>query len=122
MINSHDLGIIHPTWSIFHENWNGIILHHILCTCFTTKRNSTFCDKKLETPFGTSVFHSKLYLCDKYGHIIMNYAMDMCIPLVSWLINQDKSYMIAILGTLKPVRVHPTGIEPTNLSIMSWTL
>jgi hypothetical protein len=35
-----------------------------------------FCNKKLETPFGNIVCHGKMHLCAKYGHIIMNYAME----------------------------------------------
>jgi hypothetical protein len=45
----------------------------------------------LENPFCNSVFHSKTHLCAKFRFIIMNYAMDVVIPLVF----QDKSDMIA---------------------------
>jgi hypothetical protein len=36
----------------------------------------------LETPFCNSVFYSKTHLCANFGYIIMNYAMDVVIPLV----------------------------------------
>ena len=40
---------------------------------------SFFCKRKLKTPFGTIVWNVKVHLCAKYGHITINYGMDMAL-------------------------------------------
>ena len=44
-----------------------------------------FCHKKLETPFETPFLHDKIHLYAKDIHIIINYVMDMTMPLIIWL-------------------------------------
>ena len=51
-----------------------------------------------ETLFGNVVCHDKMHMCAKYGHIILNYAMDMAMTTLviglqkPWMFEQDSPF------------------------------
>ena len=57
---------------------------------------SFFCATKMKTPFDNIVSHPKMHMCAQYGHIIINYAMDVAITLVICLESHETSYVIAL--------------------------
>ena len=48
----------------------------------------------VETPFEIIIWHGKMHICAKYGHIIVNCVIDMAMILVIWLESHKYSYMI----------------------------
>lgn len=79
--------MVHQIWYIFCENWSGAILHFVFCACFIKNTQFLYLEngkwliftKKLETLFGNIVCNDKMHSGTKFGHIILNYAMNMAI-------------------------------------------
>jgi hypothetical protein len=94
------LGIGHPMWSTL--CCRGAILNKILCYFLTKKLiflalwtwNNILCNKNLEAPFDNSVWHVKMHLCVKYGHIIMNYFIDMTMTMAICIESHECLYMV----------------------------
>jgi hypothetical protein len=55
-----------------------------------------FCPKKMKTPYGNIVWHSKSHTFAQYKIISTNYAMFMLKTLVMWLESPETSFMIAL--------------------------
>ena len=76
------------------------MFRHILCTCIEkprfwhTENEKNYLHKMLEIPMDTMFCHDKIYLCAKYSHIIMNYAIDMSMNMVICLKHNKCSYII----------------------------
>ena len=54
-----------------------------------------FRTKKMKTPLGNIVCHSKMHPCEQYEIIWTNYAMNVAIRLIIWLESRESSEMIA---------------------------
>ena len=57
------------------------------------KEKEFFLRRKLETLFGTIVWHGNMHIYANYDHIIMKFAMGMAITLVIWFENHSCLYM-----------------------------
>ena len=54
-----------------------------------------FCARKMKTPFGDIVWHSKIHTCSQYGRIITNYATVKVMRQLICLESHETSYIVA---------------------------